>query len=233
MSSSPRIRLRLAKRGRARYLSHHDLARTLERSLRRARVPLALTQGFHPHPRISFGGALALGCESEAEYLEIVLSEPMEPGQLVADLNATFPEGLEILEAAEVPGESPKLGSLLQGSVFEVVVEVSRGADAIESGVVALLAKDSFKVERSRPGGASTQEIRSAILSLNVWRDESGYVTLRAELRHLTPAVRPDDVLLAIGQLTGCPLEVRLIRRIAQGPVTASGVVSLPVAQGS
>ena len=74
-----KLRIRYAKRGRLRFASHRDLARTLERALRRAQVPMAFSAGFSPHPKISYLGAAPTGAASEAEYLEIGLAGPLRP----------------------------------------------------------------------------------------------------------------------------------------------------------
>ncbi|MGB2757664.1 MAG: TIGR03936 family radical SAM-associated protein, partial [Acidimicrobiia bacterium] len=68
-------RLKYSKQGRVRFIGHRDLARALERALRVAQVPLAFTEGFSPHPKISFGHALTVGAESVAEYLDITTRE--------------------------------------------------------------------------------------------------------------------------------------------------------------
>ena len=74
-----RVRIRYAKRGRLRFTSHRDIGRAVERALRRADVPVALSSGFNPHPRISYAGAAPTGAASEAEYLEIALAAPSSP----------------------------------------------------------------------------------------------------------------------------------------------------------
>src|SRR3954471_21300807 len=93
-----RVRMRYAKRGRLRFSSHRDLARALERALRRAGVPMAFSAGFTPHPKISYVGAAPTGAASEAEYLEIGLSEPRDPEQIRAALDDALPPDLAVLE---------------------------------------------------------------------------------------------------------------------------------------
>src|SRR6201991_4995413 len=83
-----RVRLRFAKRGRLRFLSHRDVARSFERALRRAGVPVAYSHGFSPHPRLSWVGAAPTGTASEAEYVEIGLTQSVEPTALAAALDA-------------------------------------------------------------------------------------------------------------------------------------------------
>ena len=93
-----RLRVKYAKRGRARFTSHRDFGRAFERALRRAGVPMAYSSGFSPHPRISYANASPTGAASEAEYLEIGLAEICDPEQVRAALDAALPPGLDIVE---------------------------------------------------------------------------------------------------------------------------------------
>lgn len=74
-----RIRLRYTKRGRLRFTSHRDFQRAFERALRRAEVPMAYSAGFTPHPKVSYANAAPTGTGSEAEYLEIALTQTRDP----------------------------------------------------------------------------------------------------------------------------------------------------------
>src|SRR3954454_6714838 len=101
-----RLRIRYAKRGRLRFTSHRDFSRAFERALVRARVPMAYSSGFNPHPRISYAGASPTGSASEAEYLEIGLAEVVDPAALHARLGEALPDGLDVLEVVESQGGS-------------------------------------------------------------------------------------------------------------------------------
>lgn len=114
------VRLRYAKRGRARFASHRDFGRALERALRRAGVPMAYSSGFNPHPRISYANAVPTGAASEAEYLELGLAERVEPMQLASALTSALPDGFEIVDAREA-GEGA-LADLLDTSVWRIQV---------------------------------------------------------------------------------------------------------------
>src|SRR5688500_3098841 len=98
-----RLRLRYAKRGPLRFTSHRDFARAFERALLRANVPIAYSQGFTPHPKISYASAAPTGVASEAEYVEIALREPVDPVELRAALDAALSPGLDVLEVVETP----------------------------------------------------------------------------------------------------------------------------------
>ena len=99
-----RLRIRYAKRGRLRFTSHRDFSRAFERAVFRARVPMAYSSGFNPHPRISYAGAAPTGSASEAEYLEIALAEVVDPAAIGALLEEALPDGLDIVEIVESPG---------------------------------------------------------------------------------------------------------------------------------
>src|SRR5690242_11136928 len=109
-----RLRVRYAKRGRLRFTSHRDFSRAFERAVFRARLPMAYSSGFNPHPRISYAGAAPTGSASEAEYLEIALAEEVTPGWIEEQLRGTMPGGLDILEVVVSPGGS--LAERLTGS---------------------------------------------------------------------------------------------------------------------
>src|SRR5688500_20241997 len=90
-----RLRVRYAKRGRLRFTSHRDFSRAFERAVFRARVPMAYSSGFNPHPRISYAGAAPTGSASEAESLEIALAEIVDPTTVQASLAEALPHGLD------------------------------------------------------------------------------------------------------------------------------------------
>ena len=109
-----RIRIRYAKRGPLRFTSHRDFARAFERALRRAAVPIAFSQGFTPHPKISYASAAPTGVGSEAEYLEIGLQAEVDPAQLLLALDAALSPGLDVLEA--VPAGEGSLADRIDAS---------------------------------------------------------------------------------------------------------------------
>ena len=103
MMTATKVRLRFAKRGDLRLISHHDLMRCVERMLRRAQIPMATSQGFNPRPKVVFTLALALGIEGHREVVELDLAEPLSPEEVLSRLRAASPRGLDWLEAEAVP----------------------------------------------------------------------------------------------------------------------------------
>ena len=98
-----RIVAALHEKGRAAYLSHLDMQRTLQRALRRADMPLLYSQGFNPHPLMAFAGALSTGFESEREWFDVRLEGDIDPAQFEARLNAVLPEGMAVSHARIAP----------------------------------------------------------------------------------------------------------------------------------
>jgi radical SAM-linked protein len=103
-----RVRLRFAKQGDLRWIGHRDLARCFERWFRRSGLPLSMSEGFHPKPRISFPSALAVGIESVDEVLELELTEVRDAGQWLASLNPHAPSGLAIRSLEVMAPGAPK-----------------------------------------------------------------------------------------------------------------------------
>lgn len=214
-----RLRVRYAKRGRLRFTSHRDFSRAFERALVRARIPMAYSSGFNPHPRISYAGASPTGAASEAEYLEIGLAEVVDPARLAADLDAALPDGLDVLEVVEAsPGS---LADRLEASRW-VIDLADTPVTVATSAVAAFLASESVAVERMTKKGLRSFDSRAAVLDLGVTAHDDG-TRLEVLLRHTVPAVRPDDVLAGLRQVggleaTGAPL----VTRLEQGPYDES-----------
>ena len=232
-----RLRVRYAKRGRLRFTSHRDFSRAFERAIVRARVPMAYSSGFNPHPRISYAGASPTGAASEAEYLEIGLARTVDPAEVLAALDEALPNGLDVLEVVESSGGS--LADLLEASVWRTTVPGLEPEDA-QRAVSAFLGADEVLVERMTKKGLRTFDCRAAVVSMTSTapttptRSGSGdsCAILEVVLRHGTPAVRPDDVLAGLRALAGLEAgSAPLHERLAQGPLDAvHGTVGDPLA---
>lgn len=227
-----RLRIRYAKRGRLRFTSHRDFSRAFERALARSRVPMAYSSGFNPHPRISYAGASPTGAASEAEYLEIGLSQQTDPQQVGVALDEALPTGLDILDVVVSAGGS--LSDRLEGSLWRMTIGGLGAADA-EVAVRKFLAATEAPVERMTKKGVRMFDARAAVISLvtaGVTDSAPECAILEVVLRHGTPSVRPDDVLAGLRQLAGLEANVApLYERLAQGPLDErNGTVGDPLA---
>jgi radical SAM-linked protein len=225
-----RLRLRYAKRGRLRFTSHRDFSRAFERALFRARVPMAYSSGFNPHPRISYAGAAPTGSASEAEYVEIGLAEAMDPSRALLDIDAALPDGLDVLEVVSSAGGS--LADRLEASWWQLTLDGVTPQEA-QGAVDALLATEEVLVERMTKKGLRRFDARAAIISVRPAEParEPGdpppggrvCAILDVVLRHGSPSVRPDDVLAALHQASGLRVTAALQQRLAQGPLDEEG----------
>lgn len=209
-----KVRIRYAKRGRLRFTSHRDVSRAIERAVVRAGIPMAYSSGFHPHPRISYAGASPTGAASEAEYVELGLAEVREPADIGSALDSVLPDGLDIVASVDAATSSAgSLSDLLTASHWLIDLG-DTPADAVAAAVASFLATESVPVERMTKKGMRTFDCRAAVVRLEVAAE--GRLDLLLE--HTVPAVRPDDVLTGLRELTGleAPSTV-LLTRLEQG----------------
>ncbi|MEV1292074.1 TIGR03936 family radical SAM-associated protein [Pseudonocardia sp. NPDC049635] len=249
-----RVRLRFAKRGRLRFLSHRDIARSFERAVRRAGVPVSHSHGFSPHPRLSWVGAAPTGAASEAEYVEMGLTREVDPELLREALDRALPEGLDVLAAAVA--EPPALADRIDAARWRLEVRGVSHAEVVRA-VTAFLEQDSVIVTRVTPSGRKEVDVRAALVSLAVEPQVSGDVAdhapadpaaspdptagcaiLTAVVRQTTPTVRPDDVLGALNVVADLTPPVPVTAtRMAQGLLDDGGDLvdplgSAPVTRG-
>ena len=183
-------RVRFTKTGRMRFLSHHDLMRLFERALRRSGMPLRMTEGYNPHPVISFPTALGLGIESLDEILEFELQSWVSPRQIEKLLGDQLPEGVSVVSAE--PFER-KRRSLVDFVEYEALCPGQGGG--LEGGIRAFLERKEFEIERVSDKGARKVEIRRYVLAVD---REGDRVFLRVRVTDQGTA-RPEEILRALG----------------------------------
>jgi radical SAM-linked protein len=182
---------------------------------------VAFSQGFSPHPRISYMNAVPTGVASEAEYVEIALQDHCDPAEVAVRLDAALPAGLDVVAVVEASG--PPLGERLSGpqaaSSWQIRfpdVELA----ALQMALDALVAAASVPVPRVTKSGRTHVDVRAALVSAYVVADHSGdgCAILQVVVRHGTPSVRPDDVLAALRDVAGlAPPVPPVATRLAQG----------------
>lgn len=147
-ASEFRLRVRYTKAGRARFLSHLEVARALERSARRARLPYAVTKGFNPHMKVAFGPALPVGTAGMHEYLDIWLTEPVAVNEALARLQAATPADLAVSEVRYVSEKEPSLSAAATVARYEVVVGgEGSSAELIEQALASVVAEGRLEVK--------------------------------------------------------------------------------------
>jgi radical SAM-linked protein len=200
-----RVRFRFTKVGKVRFVGHRDVARLWERAIRRVGLPVALTEGFSPRPKVHFGLALPTAYESWGEYLDVDLREPeagaVDVTELPVRLTPMLPEGIDVTAAAEVDRREPSLQQAVVASSWRLEV-LDRSPDEVTEQAEKLLAAERVDVTRQRKGRDVTDDIRPDILALRVVgptgpdRWQAGTL-LDAELGTQPRSLRPSELLAA------------------------------------
>ena len=176
-----RIVAALHETGRAAYLSHLDMQRTLQRALRRADMPLLYSQGFNPHPLMAFAGALATGAESQREWFDVRLDGEISPADFEARLNAVLPEGMAVSHAMEAPENLSTLTGHLVAARYTLWVRPEKAVTAAEVGSALdkLLHSEELMVQkRTKSGAMVPQNIRPQLYEARLMDADGGSFTL-------------------------------------------------------
>ncbi len=215
-----RVRARYAKDGRLRFVSAIDLGRVWERALRKADLPIGYSEGFTPHPKVSFPDALALGYASTGEYVELTFAVPVDVQRVVTAFNGAAPDGLRILEAAEVIDGAPRIARWLRASLWELRYP-SGDTGGLDNGVRALAHAEHLPVDRERKGIATRLDLKAALHQI-----ASNENAVRVILHHTEPPFRPTEVHQSLGTTGGLEAldQPRLVIRVAQGSAEANGL---------
>jgi radical SAM-linked protein len=213
------VRIAFTKQGKVRFISHRDVARAFERAFRIEALPLSFTQGFSPRPKVSFGLALSVGHESDAEYLDVELATPIPLESLPGRLSRALPEGIDVVAVQALADRAPALQEAVAAVEWEIEVcaadpAVDDGPAAISPRVDAVLAASELPVSRQRKGKTTTDDIRPAIRRIDLLGPgSSGTGTLiGAELATRPTSLRPAELVAALGP----ELHEGRVRRIRQ-----------------
>ncbi|MCL6591254.1 MAG: TIGR03936 family radical SAM-associated protein [Firmicutes bacterium] len=191
-------RARFTKEGLLRYLSHLELIRAIERAIRRAGLPIAYTEGFHPHPRLGFGPALALGIASVDEYFDMELLEEIAPATITAALNRVLPEDIRILAVKRDQNLHPKpLNAIINRVSYFCLIFCNPGwKDRIIQSFAEFFNLAEVMVERPGKTGPKQVNLRSLLTDAVV--EEHGPETLGVTLTGITGSggnLRPEEII--------------------------------------
>jgi len=201
-----RLRLKFGKHGPARYISHLDLARAVERALNRSRLPVAYTQGYNPRPRVQFASALPLGFTSDCELADVWLEQEVPPDKAWARLAPVMPPGLPLLEVSQAPLDAPAMQAAIVEAIYQVDASDVIDDAGLQRRVQSLLSQE--KVLRERRG--KEYDLRPLIRGLHIEQSDDGPPLLTMRLVQLPGNTgRPDELLLALDL---DPLDVRVHR---------------------
>jgi radical SAM-linked protein len=190
---STKYRLRFAKSGDLRLLSHHDLMRALERMLRRGALPVAQSQGFNPRPKVTFALALGLGIEGLREVVDIELTDSIEPAELLERLRAVAPPGFLWHECEALAPGTPAPNPRTVDYCVAILPDRRR---AVISCLETLLASAQWPMTRHRPDRLVNFDLRSQLVEAEMTTE--GLLRFRLKVSPEGSA-RPEELLEALG----------------------------------
>ena len=234
-----RIRVCFEKTEAGRYLSHLDLARTMERSLRRAKAPLAFSEGYNPHVKMAFASALAVGTTGRREYVDVDLSGSVHIQSFGQVLAQAFPHALAFVAAAEIGEGSKSLTAVVNLAVYRVTATISPDAEGnARAGIAAVqAATELWRKPKVKPGKKTSpaKEVRGLVRRLEIVSaadaPDDGF-TLEMELIMKPDGqLRPQELWDMIGEAGGFdPPPIAICREALL--ILQDGKVLSPMPQG-
>lgn len=192
-----KLRLLFSKTGRAVYISHLDLMRTLTRAFLRAECRLKYSEGFNPHPQISIALPLSVGCESVCEIMDFKLIEDKDPEEILAALSKQLPEGIE---AISVYASERKVKELKWLKISGVLEYDERDASLMEQKLNEFFTQESIVITKKTKRGMGESDIRPAIKEISFFA-EGDDVKLAAVISAQEPTLNPELIADALRQL--------------------------------
>ncbi|NLI14612.1 TIGR03936 family radical SAM-associated protein [Pelotomaculum propionicicum] len=208
-----RYRIIYAKVGPARYISHLDLLRVFDRSARRAGLPVAYTQGFNPHPKMTFAAPLSVGTAGEAEYADMELARDIDPAVVKSALAGAMPQGLRLIEVDRTPEAAASLMALVERATYSARAELASPLrdEVLARAIDSFLARPQIIIERQGKAGAKKEyDIRPGIFAMSGCVNND-IIKIKAELKTGSSGnVRFEELLAAFLKESRLPLRGRL-----------------------
>lgn len=194
-----RLRIKYGRTGALRFIAHLDVMRLWHRSMRRAGIAMAYSEGSTPRPRLSIAAALPVGVTSEGELLDVYLKRRISPFYFLQRIQGAIPETLLVFEATDVPVDAPSLQSQVRLAEYRVGVTADTDAQSIEKSVETFLEKESIPWEHRRDKEVRRYDLRPLVRELWVEERSNGSATLGMLLRTDPKASgRPEQIMAAL-----------------------------------
>lgn len=214
-----RIRMRFTKTDNMRFISHLDLVRLMERALRRANVPLAFSQGFNPHPKISFATALSVGVASEGEYMDIEIEKEMDLQNFQDKMNGELPQGITILQCKYVDNKTKALMATVEFSSYVVKCPLEKefSTEALQNAVDDFMdLREIFNhkiIKKKREIKTKEENIRPLIKSMEVIQGDGLKFILKTMIATGSKGnLKPELLIQKFKEITKIPILLDKVR---------------------
>ena len=206
------LRIKFSRGEDIKYISHLSLMRLWERALRRGGIPLAYSEGFTPHPKLSLGAPLPIGVTSEAELMDLVLHKPLSPYSFICNMDSQLPKGVDILGVQQMPLGIPSLQSQIRYAEYRVEIMAVKNLEEMQAEIVGLLRTERLPWQHMRDTGLRYYDLRALIEHLWIVGWQGSIFILGMRLRcDSQGSGRPEQVTQALG-LTEYPEAIHRTR---------------------
>ena len=202
-----RIKFSFIREEKVKYISHLEIMRAFHRAIRRAKLPVAMSQGFNPQLRMSIALPLAIGVTAGNEMAEVYMTEETEPKEFQRRLNESLPEGLVIFNAVESAADAPQLMQLVDAALYYIkpfsdIQKIQKGF--FNEGVEFILNEGSIIVWRKAKKKNREFDIRPYIINMEVLNDNETECLEMFLQTGSRGGAKPSEVLAAMGKATNC-----------------------------
>ena len=220
LSMSKLIRVKYKKEDEMIFISHLDLQRLLQRAFRRAKINLSYSEGFNPHPKMSYGNALALGVESQGEYVDIEIEDDIEVDEFLERINNQLPEGIKFIKGQEIDPKTPSLSSVIVYGeyIFNIDLDTPLSKEFVKSRVLNFVkSKEIIITKKNKKGKKVEVDIRPMIINFDLVSLDDNRVTFVSTIATGSKANLNINILipqiLDMLNLDMDPREVGVLRR--------------------
>jgi radical SAM-linked protein len=220
LSMSKLIRVKYKKEDEMIFISHLDLQRLLQRAFRRAKINLSYSEGFNPHPKMSYGNALALGVESQGEYVDIEIEDDIEVDEFLERINNQLPEGIKFIKGQEIDPKTPSLSSVIVYGeyIFNIDLDTHLSKEFVKSRVLNFVKSEEIIVTKTNKKGRKVEvDIRPLIKNFDLVSLDDKKVTFESTIATGSKANLNINILipqiLNMLDLEIDPREVSVLRR--------------------
>ena len=220
LSMSKLIRVKYKKEDEMIFISHLDLQRLLQRAFRRAKINLSYSEGFNPHPKMSYGNALALGLESQGEYVDIEIEDDIEVKEFLERINEQLPDGIKFVKGQEIDPKTQSLSSIIVYGeyIFNIDLEVPLSKEFVKSRVLNFVkSKEIIITKKNKKGKKVEVDIRPMIRNFDLVSLDDNRVTFVSTIATGSKANLNINILipqiLDMLNLDMDPREVGVLRR--------------------
>ena len=220
LSMSKLIRVKYKKEDEMIFISHLDLKRLLQRAFRTAKINLSYSEGFNPHPKMCYGNAVALGVESQGEYVDIEIEDDIEVKEFLERINEQLPDGIKFVKGQEIDPKTPSLSSIIVYGeyIFNIDLEVPLSKEFVKSRVLNFVkSKEIIITKKNKKGKKVEVDIRPMIRNFDLVSLDDNRVTFVSTIATGSKANLNINILipqiLDMLNLDMDPREVGVLRR--------------------